>query len=112
MPKTIPVDPASFAKSGKLAFPEVPIRAYAGSLGEERAARGDDTLREVLRHMMIVREFESMLEAAMDLHRAGVPLDFSAMTPSRRLLPLPAFERMPTTSLAWRGPLDVCAIGR
>jgi 2-oxoisovalerate dehydrogenase E1 component len=63
MPKTIPVDPASFAKSGKLAFPEVPIRAYAGSLGEERAARGDDTLREVLRHMMIVREFESMLGA-------------------------------------------------
>ena len=27
----------------------------------------------------------------MDLHRAGVPLDFSAMTPSRRLLSLPAY---------------------
>ncbi len=37
------------------------------------------------------REFESALEAAMDLHRAGVPLDFSAMTPSRRLLSLPAY---------------------
>jgi NADPH:quinone reductase-like Zn-dependent oxidoreductase/SAM-dependent methyltransferase/acyl carrier protein len=37
------------------------------------------------------REFESMLEAAMDLHRAGVPLDFSAMTPSRHLLSLPAY---------------------
>jgi acyl transferase domain-containing protein/SAM-dependent methyltransferase/acyl carrier protein len=37
------------------------------------------------------RELESMLEAAMDLHRAGVPLDFSAMTPSRHLLSLPAY---------------------
>ncbi len=32
-----------------------------------------------------------MLESAMDLHRAGVPLDFSAMTPSRHLLSLPAY---------------------
>lgn len=37
------------------------------------------------------REFESAFEAAMDLHRVGVPLDFSAMTPSRRLLTLPAY---------------------
>ncbi len=37
------------------------------------------------------REFESMLEAALDLHRAGVPLDFSALTPSRNLLSLPAY---------------------
>jgi acyl transferase domain-containing protein/NADPH:quinone reductase-like Zn-dependent oxidoreductase/SAM-dependent methyltransferase/acyl carrier protein len=37
------------------------------------------------------REFESALEAAMDLHRAGVPLNLSAMTPSRRLLSLPAY---------------------
>ena len=37
------------------------------------------------------REFESMLEAALDLHRAGVPLDFSALTPSRHLLSLPAY---------------------
>ncbi|HKP01955.1 MAG TPA: SDR family NAD(P)-dependent oxidoreductase [Chthoniobacterales bacterium] len=37
------------------------------------------------------REHESLLEAAMDLHRAGVALDFKAMTPSRRLLSLPAY---------------------
>jgi len=37
------------------------------------------------------REFESVLEAAMDLLRAGVPLDFSAMTPSRQLLSLPGY---------------------
>ena len=37
------------------------------------------------------REFESVLEAAMDLHRAGVALDFSTMTPSRHFLSLPAY---------------------
>jgi acyl transferase domain-containing protein len=37
------------------------------------------------------REFESVLEAAMDLLRAGVRLDFSAMTPSRHLLSLPGY---------------------
>ena len=37
------------------------------------------------------RELESALEAAMDLHRAGVPLNFSALTPSRRLVSLPSY---------------------
>ena len=37
------------------------------------------------------REHASLLETAMDLHCAGVALDFAAMTPSRRLLSLPAY---------------------
>ncbi len=37
------------------------------------------------------REHESLLEAAMTLHRSCVALDFSRMSPSRRLLPLPAY---------------------
>jgi acyl transferase domain-containing protein/NADPH:quinone reductase-like Zn-dependent oxidoreductase/SAM-dependent methyltransferase/acyl carrier protein len=37
------------------------------------------------------REHESLLESAMDLHRSNVALDFGKMTPSRRLLPLPAY---------------------
>jgi acyl transferase domain-containing protein/NADPH:quinone reductase-like Zn-dependent oxidoreductase/SAM-dependent methyltransferase/acyl carrier protein len=52
------------------------------------------------------REHESLLEAAMDLHRAGVPLNFKAMTPSRRLLSLPAYawerNRWWNESPAWR----------
>jgi acyl transferase domain-containing protein/NADPH:quinone reductase-like Zn-dependent oxidoreductase/acyl carrier protein len=52
------------------------------------------------------REHESLLEAAMDLHRAGVPLNFKAMTPSRRLLSLPAYawdrQRWWNESPAWR----------
>ncbi len=37
------------------------------------------------------REHESLLETAMDLHRASVTLDFAAMVPSRHILPLPAY---------------------
>ena len=37
------------------------------------------------------REHESVLETAMELHRLCVPLDFEAMTPSRRLLSLPTY---------------------
>lgn len=37
------------------------------------------------------REHESLLDTAMDLHLAGVVLDFKAITPSRRILSLPAY---------------------
>jgi acyl transferase domain-containing protein/NADPH:quinone reductase-like Zn-dependent oxidoreductase/SAM-dependent methyltransferase/acyl carrier protein len=37
------------------------------------------------------REHESLLETVMSLHRANVGLDFSSITPSRRLLSLPAY---------------------
>jgi acyl transferase domain-containing protein/NADPH:quinone reductase-like Zn-dependent oxidoreductase/acyl carrier protein len=37
------------------------------------------------------REHESLLETAMNLHRAGVALDFARMTPSRRVLSLPGY---------------------
>jgi acyl transferase domain-containing protein/NADPH:quinone reductase-like Zn-dependent oxidoreductase/acyl carrier protein/SAM-dependent methyltransferase len=37
------------------------------------------------------REHDNFLEAALELHRAGVTLDFAAMTPSRELLSLPAY---------------------
>jgi acyl transferase domain-containing protein/NADPH:quinone reductase-like Zn-dependent oxidoreductase/NAD(P)-dependent dehydrogenase (short-subunit alcohol dehydrogenase family)/SAM-dependent methyltransferase/acyl carrier protein len=52
------------------------------------------------------REHESVLEAAMELHRAGVPLNFGKMTPSRRLLSLPAYawdkSRWWNESADWR----------
>ncbi len=37
------------------------------------------------------REHESLLETALELHHACVSLDFAAMSPSRRLLSLPAY---------------------
>ncbi|MDB6137565.1 MAG: eryA [Verrucomicrobiaceae bacterium] len=38
------------------------------------------------------REHEFMLETALDLHRAGVALNFAAMTPSRNQLTLPSYS--------------------
>ncbi|HYJ03506.1 MAG TPA: SDR family NAD(P)-dependent oxidoreductase [Chthoniobacterales bacterium] len=63
--------------------------ALAHSTQECLTARG--TKATVISSVRRERELESMLESAMDLHRAGVPLDFSGMTPSRDLLSLPAY---------------------
>ena len=63
MPKSIPVSPEHFRKVGTLAFPQIPLHAYARPFAEERKARGEKALVEILRHMMIIREFESMLGA-------------------------------------------------
>jgi acyl transferase domain-containing protein/acyl carrier protein len=52
------------------------------------------------------REQEFLTETVLELHRAGVPLDFAAMTPSRRLLTLPAYawdkNRWWNESADWR----------
>jgi acyl transferase domain-containing protein/NADPH:quinone reductase-like Zn-dependent oxidoreductase/SAM-dependent methyltransferase/acyl carrier protein len=37
------------------------------------------------------REHDSFLEAALELHRSGMALDFKAWTPSSHLIPLPAY---------------------
>lgn len=63
MPKALFVDPAVQRAPTRLVFPEIPVHAYQKSFADERAARGDASLQQTLRHMMIVREFESMLAA-------------------------------------------------
>src|SRR4051812_25204466 len=64
--------------------------ALAHSIQECLATRGG-TKPVVISSVRREREHDSILDAAMDLHRAGVALDFKAMTPSRRLLSLPAY---------------------
>lgn len=61
MPKELLVDPEITHRRGALRLPEIPLHAYDRPLAAERAARGDAALIEVLRHMLLVREFESML---------------------------------------------------
>jgi acyl transferase domain-containing protein/NADPH:quinone reductase-like Zn-dependent oxidoreductase/NAD(P)-dependent dehydrogenase (short-subunit alcohol dehydrogenase family)/SAM-dependent methyltransferase/acyl carrier protein len=63
--------------------------ALAHATQECLAAKGTKAI--VVSSIRREREIESLLESAMDLHRAGVAVDFSAMTPSRHLLPLPAY---------------------
>lgn len=61
MPKELLVDPEVTHRRTSLSFAPIPVHAYARPLSAEREAWGDAALREVLRHMMVVREFESML---------------------------------------------------
>src|SRR6266576_986199 len=64
--------------------------ALAHSIAECLASRGGSK-PIVISSLRREREHDSLVEAAMDLHRVGVALAFKAMTPSRRLLPLPAY---------------------
>jgi acyl transferase domain-containing protein/NAD(P)-dependent dehydrogenase (short-subunit alcohol dehydrogenase family)/acyl carrier protein/phospholipid N-methyltransferase len=63
--------------------------ALVHSIQETLTARGGKA--PVISSARRDREHESVLEAALELHRAGVTVDFAAMTPSRRILSLPAY---------------------
>ena len=61
MPKELLVDPISVRRAGKLSFVDVPIHRYTTPFADERRRYGDATLVRVLRWMLIIREFETML---------------------------------------------------
>src|SRR6202166_3685950 len=61
------------------------VRSIQECLAEDRSKA------PILASVRREREHESLLETAMDLHLAGVVLDFTALTPSRRHLDLPAY---------------------
>ncbi len=61
MPKSIVIDPHEARKAGKLTFTDIPLNAYAGDMSKELAKRGKDTLVRVYRDMVVIREFETML---------------------------------------------------
>ncbi|MCB1501427.1 MAG: dehydrogenase [Bauldia sp.] len=61
MPKEIPVDPAVTRRRGEISFAPIPVHAYDTPIAGERKRLGDARLIAVLRHMLIVREFETML---------------------------------------------------
>ena len=61
MPKALFVDPDALHSPSKLAFPDIPLHAYRTPISQERSGLGDAALLTTLRHMMVIREFESML---------------------------------------------------
>lgn len=63
MPKSIEVSPQRFQHTSELKMPVIPVYAYKTPFSEERQSRGDRQLTNVLRHMMILREFETMLNS-------------------------------------------------
>lgn len=67
MPKSIPVLPDRFVKSDSLAFASIPVYQYVGDFPSELQQYGRNGLIEVLRHMLVVREFETMLGSLRSL---------------------------------------------
>jgi 2-oxoisovalerate dehydrogenase E1 component len=63
MPKSIEVTPDRLQQNGALKFPDIPLYQYNTGIESEIESYGADTLTDVLRHMLIVREFETMLNA-------------------------------------------------
>ena len=63
MPKQLSIDPGQTYSADKVRFTDIPVHAYKGDLEAEIARWGKDGLRAALRHMLVVREFESMLHA-------------------------------------------------
>ncbi|GGA48330.1 alpha-ketoacid dehydrogenase subunit alpha/beta [Pelagibacterium lentulum] len=61
MPKQLVIEPEHMRRKGEIKFASIPVHSYDRAFSEERAARGDAALKNILRHMMIVREFETML---------------------------------------------------
>ena len=71
MPKTMVVDPDKVLKAGSLSLPPIPVHQYAVGIAEEIERRGTGALREALRHMMLIREFEQMLSSFKSTGRYG-----------------------------------------
>ncbi len=62
MPKSILIDPMEQRQRGVLTAPEIPINAYQPDSVREAAEYGRDNLVRIYRDMVIIREFETMLD--------------------------------------------------
>ena len=63
MPKNIDIDPNKIFAKDFLKSTELPIHQYQKSIDDELKIHGKENLKELLRHMYIVREFENMLNS-------------------------------------------------
>ncbi|MDR3225510.1 MAG: dehydrogenase [Clostridiales Family XIII bacterium] len=61
MPDTLFIDPKELKRPGAIAFKDIPVNRYTGTVRSERNALGDASLARLYRDMTILREFESML---------------------------------------------------
>lgn len=61
MPKSQFIDPSEVRKPGFVEFTPIPVNQYHRSIEEERANFSDDELLRIYRDMVVIREFETML---------------------------------------------------
>ncbi|MCF7937217.1 MAG: dehydrogenase [Spirochaetales bacterium] len=63
MPKSLTVDPNEVRQPGKIKIKDIPVNAYTPDFKKEEKKFGKDRLKKALYDMMIIREFESMLNS-------------------------------------------------
>ncbi|NLG25542.1 MAG: dehydrogenase, partial [Clostridiales bacterium] len=61
MPKILNIDPAAVRAPGKLSFADIPINVYQKKVADEKANFTRDQLIGIYRDMLVLREFETML---------------------------------------------------
>jgi 2-oxoisovalerate dehydrogenase E1 component len=61
MPKSIVIEPRENRKPGTLSFTDIPLNAYAPDMKRELKRHGKDALVRAYRDMVLIREFETML---------------------------------------------------
>ncbi len=62
MPKTILIDPAEMRRPALLQTPAIPLNQYLADPAAELARYGQETLVRIYRDMVVIREFETMLD--------------------------------------------------
>jgi 2-oxoisovalerate dehydrogenase E1 component len=63
MPKSQFIDPSEVRKPGKIVFDTLPVNQYQKTIEEEKAQFSNKELQRIYRDMVIIREFESLLNA-------------------------------------------------
>ena len=77
MPKSLPIKPEDVRKPGMLEIPSIPINQYKRNIKEERKRFGDDGLIAMLHDMIVVREFETMLNTYKTMGSwEGIPYSY------------------------------------
>ena len=63
MPKSQIVEPTKERQAGSIPFAEVPLNQYQNDLAKEKETYGDEALIGIYEDMLLIREFESMLQS-------------------------------------------------
>jgi 2-oxoisovalerate dehydrogenase E1 component len=81
VPKNLLIDPTLTRRAAALESGRLLVHAYATPFEEERRSLGDDVLGRILRDMVIVREFETMLDR-FKRHGAYEDVEYTHLGPA------------------------------
>jgi 2-oxoisovalerate dehydrogenase E1 component len=74
VPKSIPIHPAGIRQPGRIISPEIPLNAYQPDAQHEAQLYGRDGLHGIFHDMVVIREFESLLDQVKQQSQyKGVP---------------------------------------